>query len=315
MTITVGFGGWLRARSRHVRSTGTACLAAEFAHSTLAELTEHGGGDLVDAFADLPIMVICRLLGVPDEQVAEFRRYGDALSPVFGFFRDAKQIEAASQAVVRLGDDVDRMIADRANERGDDVISALLAAEDEGDRLTHEELVAMVGNLIVGGHDTTASQIGCSLLSLLANRSVTGDLTKGLVTAGDVVSETIRYEPSIPVISCTLLEPVEIGGTQRDAGSMDISVDRVGRIGRRRSGVTLTYFVLHDSPRPMHRNRPHSAPQRTTASALRSAGMTLEEVVIGFAACADHLHSDVDLDAVDWREVLERSPASLNVSC
>jgi cytochrome P450 len=45
------------------------------------------------------------------------------------------------------------------------------------------------------------------------------------------------------------------------------------------------------------------------------ARMTLEEVVIGFAACADHLHSDVDLDTVDWRQVLGRSPASLNVNC
>ena len=288
-------------------------LAAELAHSTLAELTEQGGGDLVDAFADLPITVICRLLGVPDDQVAEFRRYADALSPVFGFM-DANQIEAASEAVVRLGDDVDRMIADRAHERGDDVISALLAAEDEGDRLSHEELVAMVGNLIVGGHDTTASQIGCSLLSLLANPSVTGDLAKGAVTAGDVVSETIRYEPSIPGIPRTLLEPVEIGGTQREAGSMIIlstaSANREKAIWGDPDVLRPARFTEPDAPRLLSFG---SGAHYCLGTAL--ARMTLEEVVIGFAACADHLHSDVDLDTVDWRQVLGRSPASLNVNC
>ena len=84
--------------------------------------------------------MICRLLGVPDEDVANFVGYADALSPVFGFM-DPEQVARADAAVIELMVDVERMIEQRADQRGDDLISALLDAEEDGERLTHDEVV------------------------------------------------------------------------------------------------------------------------------------------------------------------------------
>ena len=141
-------------------------LAASLAADRMAQIVDDGGGDLVAALVDLPITVICTLIGVPDDQIADFVAYGDALSPVFGLM-DADQIALAETAVVDLIVDVEAMIDSRLAERGDDLISGLLDAEESGDRLAHDEVVTMVGNLIVGGHDTTSGQVSCSLLTLL----------------------------------------------------------------------------------------------------------------------------------------------------
>ena len=71
-------------------------LAAVLTAARMDELVAAGGGDLVESFATVPITVICRLLGVPDDEVADFVAFGDALSPVFGFM-DSGQIAAPRQ--------------------------------------------------------------------------------------------------------------------------------------------------------------------------------------------------------------------------
>ncbi len=132
----------------------------------MATIEAAGGGDLVDAFGRIPIRVMCRLLGVPEGDIAVFADWADALSPTF-VLMDETQIAAATDAIVSMLDYVRRLADKRRNDPGDDLITALVAAEENGERLTHDELVAMVANLIVGGHDTTASQLGCTVLTLL----------------------------------------------------------------------------------------------------------------------------------------------------
>jgi cytochrome P450 len=88
-------------------------LAASLASDRMAKLVDDGGGDLVAALVDLPITVICTLIGVPDDRIADFVEYGDALSPVFGLM-GPEQIAVAERAVVDLMADVDAMI-DRAS--------------------------------------------------------------------------------------------------------------------------------------------------------------------------------------------------------
>ncbi len=142
--------------------------AVDMAAETFAPLQAGGGGDLVAASNLLPLRVICRLIGVPDGDVAEFAGWADALSVVFGFVTP-EQADAASAALAHLDAYVDRLLEQRRAAPGDDLVSALLVAEVDGERLSHDEVRTMVGNLIVGGHDTTGSQIGCSFLTLLRN--------------------------------------------------------------------------------------------------------------------------------------------------
>src|SRR5207247_205195 len=97
-------------------------------------IVDAGGGDLVDSFALLAMHVMCRLLGVPDEDVAVFGEWADALSPIFGFM-DPDQIAAATAAIDQLLAYVDDLAARRRADPADDLITRLLAAEEAGDKL------------------------------------------------------------------------------------------------------------------------------------------------------------------------------------
>jgi len=292
-------------------------LAASLTSKRMAAIEAAGGGDLVTAFGDLPITVICTLIGVPDDQISDFVAYGDALSPVFGFM-EPDQIVGAEAAVVALTRDVDRMIASRQDQRGDDLISGLLDAEEAGDRLTHEEVITMVGNLIVGGDDTTSSQIGCSLLTLLRHPDALDDLRTDPSIVGAVVNETIRFEPSITVVPRTVVEPLAIAGAERSPGSLvflsSASTSRQADVWGDPDVFRPSRFGDPGAPKLLSFG---SGPHYCLGAAL--ARMTLEEVVKGAAAAGlgDSIVPAIDvLDpaAVEWISILGRSPARLPVT-
>jgi cytochrome P450 len=291
-------------------------LAAQLTTGAFGRILDAGAGDLVAAFAEVPITVICRLLGVPDDEVADFVGYADALSPVFGFM-EPEQIERAEVAVVELTADVERMIAARSDRRGEDLISALLEAQADGERLTHDEVVAMVGNLIVGGHDTTAGQIGCSLLTLMRYPEALEALRADPSLAPAVVNETIRFEPSIRVVPRTTAESVEIGGETHPAGTLmmlsSASTSRDAEVWGDPDVFRPARFSDAAAPKMLAFG---SGPHYCLGAAL--ARMTLEEVVLGAAAAGlgDRLVSTVDLAVgvgVEWRTILGCSPAALPV--
>jgi cytochrome P450 len=212
--------------------------------------------------------------------------------------------------------DVERMIAARADQRGEDLISALLDAEEAGDRLTHEEVVIMAGNLIVGGHDTTASQIGCSLLALLRHPDALDVLRDDPSCAGAVVEETIRFEPSIGFVPRTLVEPVEIDGVERPAGTLlflsSASTSRDPDVWDDPDDFRPLRFAEPGTPKLLSFG---SGPHYCLGAAL--ARMTLQEVVAGAARAGlgRTIVPTVDLtDPVEWRQVLGRSPVSLPVA-
>ena len=115
-------------------------LAARLTAERLDRLVDHGGGDLVEALADVPITVICTLIGVPDEQIPTFLAYGDALSPVFGLM-DADQIETAEDAVVGRTAELDAMNATRHEQRGDEKNTAQLQPDEAGHPQTPHHVV------------------------------------------------------------------------------------------------------------------------------------------------------------------------------
>ena len=291
-------------------------LAASLADDRLESLVDAGGGDLVDALVDVPITVICTLIGVPDDQIADFVEYGDALSPVFGLM-DADQVAVAERAVVDLMADVEAMIDSRLAERGDDLISGLLDAEEAGDRLTHDEVVTMVGNLIVGGHDTTSGQVSCSLLTLLRHPEALDDLRSDPSLAGAVVNETIRYEPSITIVPRTVVETMEIGGIERPAGSMvflaSASASRDEQVWGDPDVFRPARFTEPDAPKLLSFG---SGPHYCLGAAL--ARMTMEEVLLAAARAGlgDTIVADAPIDAesIEWRQILGRSPAHLPVT-
>lgn len=192
---------------------------ASLATARLEVLRDNGGGDLLDQLRDLPMQVMCSLLGVPKQDVGKFFNWVADLSPVFSFMTP-EQINAASAALHNLREYVDGMVEARATSPSEDLISRLVQAEDQGDRLTRQETVDMVTNLLIAGQDTTLSQIGCSLYVLFKHADweqlsdVSGDRLSSMV------DETIRMEGSIAAAPRTALEPVEVEGRVFDEGTI-----------------------------------------------------------------------------------------------
>ena len=282
---------------------------ATMVDALLVDLQSAGEGDLLVTFDRLAMRVMCRLLGVPEEDVAIFGSWADALSPTFGLM-DPAQIDAARSALDALLEYLARLTEARHGDPRDDLITALLRAEEDGDRLTRGEVVDMIANLLVGGHDTTTSQIGCSLLTLLRHPDAISRLQGGDAAVPAAVTETMRYEPSISVIPRTTAEPLEIGGRSRPGGTSVLLSVLVGN----RDPAVWTDPDTFDVDRFAGSNPPRLLSFGSGAHYCLGASvarMTLEETVRGFVA--RDVASVGDLDDVEWRLVLGRSPATLPV--
>jgi hypothetical protein len=285
-------------------------IAAARIAERLAVVRANGGGDLVAAFAGLPMHVMCSLLGVPAAAVPEFIAWVDALSPVFGFMEPA-QIANATAAVCELLAYLRELIELRSQTPADDLMTSLLRAESDGDRLTRDETVTIVANLLVGGHDTTESQIGCTVLTLLGQSNALKELRAEATLLPALVNETIRFEPSIAGAPRTVLEPIEIGGTLRPAGSVVmcsfLTANRDAEVWREPHAFIARRFTEAGTPLLLSFG---GGPHFCLGASL--ARMTLEEVVRGVADLAPTLSADPD--DIAWVQRLGRSPSRIAVA-
>jgi cytochrome P450 len=170
--------------------------------------------DLIDSYAfPLPIQVICELLGLPDEDRDTFRGWTNVIvgGPAY---RD--RLPGAMSELVAY---TRKLLAQRREQPGDDLLSGLIAARDDQDRLSEDELTSMVFLLLIAGHETTVNLIGNGAMLLLADRErwerLRGD--RGLLPAA--IEEFLRYEgPVAYSTSRFTTEPLEIGGHHLPAG-------------------------------------------------------------------------------------------------
>jgi cytochrome P450 len=176
--------------------------------------------DLYDAFAQrFPLQVICELLAIPSVDHAEVHDWTTALSHVTGY-PTAEERAAADRTMDAMNAYVRELIAERRTRPGDDLLSALIAAEEEGDRLSPTELVAMVVQLLYAGHETTRNLIGNGLFCLLQHPGELARLRSDATLLPSAVEEMLRYEPPIIFLSRIAREDVEIAGVSFRAGDM-----------------------------------------------------------------------------------------------
>jgi len=174
--------------------------------------------DLVSAFSlPLPVQVICQMLGVPPSDQDRFHAWSDAL--VGDWARDQGEMAAALEAICKY---ISGLIAVKRAQPADDLISALIAARDNEDRLTEDELVYMCIAVLLGGHETTANMINLSLLTLLAHPAQLARLRADPALLPGAVEELIRYvqlSSALPPARVTT-EEVTLGGVTIPAGGM-----------------------------------------------------------------------------------------------
>jgi len=142
----------------------------------------------------LPIIVISRLMGVPEAQQEEFRQLVD------GVFDSTLTHEQAEAVTTRLYETTDRLIAIKRSNPGEDMTSLLIAARDEesdGAGFTHEELRGTLMLMINAGYETTVSVIDQAVFAMLTSPDRLHLVRTGQATWDDVVEETLRHEPAV----------------------------------------------------------------------------------------------------------------------
>jgi cytochrome P450 PksS len=186
------------------------------------ERIRKGATDLVAGYAlPLPATVIAELLGVPAEDHARFHRWSNRLVSVSST-RDTLQALPAALAFVRY---LRRMIEKRRDDPGDDLITALIRAEEAGDKLSEDELLAMGFLLLVAGHETTVNLISCGTLALLEHPEQTQKLKSDPSLIKSAVEELLRY--TSPVEIATERYPrqdVEVGTTTIPRGELVLAI-------------------------------------------------------------------------------------------
>jgi len=198
-------------RVEELRPRITAITAA-----LLDDMSTRREVDLLASFAfPLPITVICELLGIPVADRDQFRAWSativaDTVSPeVF-----------QAHATAMLGY-FQMLLAARRREPADDLLSALVAARDEEDRLSENELLSMAFLLLVAGHETTVNLIASGMLALLLNPGELARLRADRSLLDAAVEELLRYVN--PVNNATFRftgEPMEIGGVNIGPGEV-----------------------------------------------------------------------------------------------
>ena len=185
----------------------------------LAAADSPAGFDLIDALAfPLPITVICHLLGVPAEDQAQFRAWGHDVAATLD-----PQTAAAARAQTRAAElaltgYLQDLVRERRASPDDSILSALIAAEDEGDRLSSGEVVSTALLLLIAGFETTVNLIGNGTVALLGDPDSWNRLRQDPALVPSAIEEMLRYDSPVQLTSRIATEDVEVGGSVIGAG-------------------------------------------------------------------------------------------------
>jgi len=170
---------------------------------TAAGETGTGQLELVSALAyPLPLRIICELMGVPPGDQARFAGWSTSMAHSVqpGFGDQAKPAEA-DQATAEFREYFTELIGYRRDHPGEDLLTRMIRAESEGQRLTTEEIISTCVLLLVAGHETTASLISNAMLALLRHPDQLAALAADPGLAAQAVEETLRYDPPVQLTS------------------------------------------------------------------------------------------------------------------
>ncbi|TQM38212.1 cytochrome P450 family protein [Pseudonocardia cypriaca] len=191
----------------------------EITDALLDALEGEGDGpvDLVDGFGfPLPITVITELLGIPPGDRADFRRWSSVT--VNGTVHPPEVYVDAARSMVGY---VRELIGAKRADPGDDLLSALIAVHEGGDRLSVDELTSMVFLLLVAGHETTVNLIVSGTYALLRNPDQLALLRAEPDRLPAAVEELLRYDGPVQVtIPAVAAAPIDVGGVTIPAGEI-----------------------------------------------------------------------------------------------
>jgi cytochrome P450 len=227
-TNLISLDGAEHHRLRRLVSRAFTPRATAGLHSTIVDvITElvdrHATTGRCDVVTDIarqyPIPIICALLGAPSEDWELFSDWTDDIFKVFDW-----DVAAHERVILAAWEEldayIDDMVARRRQTLTDDLISELIRAEDDGDRLSADELRMLAAGLLMAGTDTTRNQLAASAHVLCDHPDQWALLAQHPELAMKAVDETMRHSPIAAAALRTALEDVEIAGVMIPAGTL-----------------------------------------------------------------------------------------------
>jgi cytochrome P450 len=184
-----------------------------------------GSLDIVaDLAYPLPVVIISELLGVPPEDHSRFRAWSKELAASLDpELTVPPEILARRLTILQeFGEYFQGLIGDRRRQPAGDLLSALVAVEDQGDRLSEDELLATLILLLVAGHETTVNLIGNGVLALLTHPDQLARLRADPALIRSTVEEVLRWDPPVQLDGRTALEDIAVGGVTVAQGDQAI---------------------------------------------------------------------------------------------
>lgn len=182
----------------------------ELAHELVDGFGERGSVELIGEFAEpYASRVLCRLIGLPEDEWAQVARWADDLGKSFGV-RVREDLPRIERALEGLYGYCDAVVRDRAAAPRDDLVSDLVRAQQEG-RLSAEELSVALVFLVFAGMETTRNQLGLAVQTLLAHPEQWRLLAERPELGRNAVEEVMRVNPTVTWITREALEDVDLG--------------------------------------------------------------------------------------------------------
>ncbi|MFC8141734.1 cytochrome P450 [Streptomyces paradoxus] len=191
-------------------------LADELASALVAA----GGGDLLKDVAEpLPVAVIAEMLGIPESDRAPLRPWSADICGMYELKPSEDTAAKAVRASVEFSDYLRELIAARRKEPGEDLISGLIAAHDEGDRLTEQEMISTCVLLLNAGHEATVNATVNGWYALFRNPSQLETLRADHTLIPSAIEELMRYDTPLQLFERWVLDEIEIDGTTIPRGA------------------------------------------------------------------------------------------------
>lgn len=203
-------------------------LVQDLVDKMLAAVKEQGRMDVITDLANpLPATVIAELLGVPGTDQQQFKKWSDDIAVALsGIDSGATKEElhglyvVAQKSLMALSSYFrERVVELRLNPQ-ENLLSALVQAEEHGDRLTEEELFANCVLLMIAGHETTTNLIGNGILALLQNPGQREALIANPDLIASAVEELLRYDSPVQKMGRIALKDIPVGGQQIQKGQL-----------------------------------------------------------------------------------------------
>lgn len=188
----------------------------------LDDLTRNGRMELMSGYAlPLPLTIIADLLGIPEQDRLRFHSFSRSTisaSTVMGALRSVPDQRSLTRQLRKL-------VEERRREPRDDLITALVQAEEAGDKLSGDEVVAMIALLLIAGYETTVNLIGSGALALIQNAEQREILRQDRAVVDSGIEELLRYTSPLDVASQRFArEDMTIGSVEISPGHMVVAM-------------------------------------------------------------------------------------------